>query len=104
MLFPEGASCLASVPPPAPLPTMMTSKRLSMPLPLQPDAAVHDAAIGEDGSGGVGAPAAPRGGPPHPAHLPTPGPAAQAECVGRVRTARPVGLLAWACRPCAPRL
>jgi hypothetical protein len=30
--LPEGARCLARVPPPAPLPTMMTSKRLSIPV------------------------------------------------------------------------
>src|SRR6266480_5534665 len=52
MFFPEGASCLARVPPPAPLPMMMTSKRLSMPAPLKADAAVHDAAIREDGCRG----------------------------------------------------
>src|SRR5262249_20194378 len=50
--FPEGASCLASVPPPAPLPMMMTSKRLSMHAPLEADAVLHDAAIREDGGCG----------------------------------------------------
>src|SRR5262249_24582475 len=48
MFFPEGARHLASVPPPAPLPTMMTSKRLSMVTPLETNAAVHDAAVRED--------------------------------------------------------
>src|SRR5205823_11911710 len=51
MFFPEGASCLARVPPPAPLPRMMTSKRLSIPAPLQTDAALHDAAIRKNGGG-----------------------------------------------------
>src|SRR5215470_2747535 len=53
MFLPEGASCVVSVPPPAPLPMMMTSKRLSMTrLPLETGAAVHDAAIREDGGCG----------------------------------------------------
>src|SRR5262245_34541953 len=47
MLFPEGASCLASVPPPAPLPIMMTSKCLS--IRLETDAALHSAAVHEYG-------------------------------------------------------
>src|SRR6516225_4012815 len=45
MLLPEGASCLASMPPPAPLPTMTTSKCLSM--WLEADAVLHDAAVRE---------------------------------------------------------
>src|SRR5215469_2724764 len=48
MFFPEGARHLARVPPPAPLPTMMTSKGLSMVTPLETNAAVHDAAVCED--------------------------------------------------------
>src|SRR6516225_2636335 len=49
MFLPEGARHLASVPPPAPLPTMMTSKRLSMVTPLETNAAMHDASVCEDG-------------------------------------------------------
>src|SRR5262249_41006789 len=52
MLLPEGARCLARVPPPAPLPTMMTSKRLSMSAPLETDAALHYAAVRENGGRG----------------------------------------------------
>src|SRR6516225_2477457 len=48
MFFLDGARHLARVPPPAPLPTMMTSKRLSMAAPLKTNAAVHDAAVRED--------------------------------------------------------
>src|SRR5215510_3310868 len=52
MFFPEGARHLARVPPPAPLPTMMTSKRLSTVTPLETNAAMHDAAVCEDGGRG----------------------------------------------------
>src|SRR6516165_9130870 len=52
MFLPEGARHLASVPPPAPLPTMMTSKRLSMVTPLETNAAMHDASVCEDGGRG----------------------------------------------------
>src|SRR5437764_14365248 len=50
IFLPEGASCLANVPPPAPLPMMMTSKCLSM--RLQAEAVLHDAAVREHGGRG----------------------------------------------------
>src|SRR5215469_4472504 len=60
-------NCRARVPPPAPLPMMMTSKRLSTHAPpglvpswpLEANAALHDAAIRKDGGGGKVARAVP---------------------------------------------